>query len=139
MTKHGLQELEWQMTLPMAVARYDDLRLRHSMSELNVRELGTSPTMNSAELLEVLSLAEVIRRKAEYGLQLVVRSALRAGTAWREIASAQEITPQEAWDRFETWVRQQEAQYRDADHQGWDPEEAAQHRRLAGARPVFTT
>jgi hypothetical protein len=131
-----LQELEWQLTLSAAVARYDDLLMRHSMSDLTAAEGMTSVPTSSAELLEILRLAEVIRRKADYGRQQVVRSALRTGTTWKEIAAAGEITPPEAWDRYETWVQQQEAQHRDADYQGWDHEAAAEARRLAGPRPT---
>lgn len=131
----SLQELEWHMTLPVAVARYNDLRLRHSMSEITTQQGMTSTALTHTELLEALSLAEVIRRKIDYGHHLFIHSALREGTSWSAIAAAQETTAPEAWDRYERWIQQQQAQHRQADHQGFNPTDAAAARRLAGTRP----
>src|SRR4051794_34386796 len=84
-----VEALEKEPTLPAAVARFEDLRLRDSLAE--------SP-LTRAEALELLALGEIIARKSGYGRQLTVRSARTAGASWADIGQALGTTRQSAWE-----------------------------------------
>ena|SRR5947209_4608475 len=115
--------LEKQFTLPAAVARFEDLRLRDSLAE---RPLGR------AEALELLALGEVIARKSGYGRQLTVRSARTAGASWADIGQALGTTRQSAWEAHRRWIDAQAAQHGEVGQIGFDEEETAAARALAG-------
>jgi hypothetical protein len=115
--------LEKELTLPAAVTRFEDLRLRDSLAD---------PPLTRAEALELLALGEVIARKSGYGRQLTVRSARTAGASWAEIGSALGTTRQSAWEAHQRWIDGQAAQLGQVGQIGFDAEEAAAARALAG-------
>jgi len=118
-----IDALERQLTLTAAVARFEELRTRDS--------LGESP-LTRAEALELLALGEVIARKSGYGRQLTVRSARVAGASWAEIGSALGTTRQSAWEAHRRWIDGQAAQHGAVGEIGYDEEETAAARALAG-------
>ncbi len=132
------EELERQFTLLAATARYDALRTRDALAspaeDEDSRPLfpddDTRP-LTRQEVLELLALGEVIARKAGYGRQLAVRSARRAGASWSQIGAALGTTKQAAWEAHHRWIDEQ-ARERDGGHWGWDGDEVAAARALAG-------
>lgn len=116
-------ELERQHTLQTAVARYDDLRMREALGD---RALA------AAEALELLALGELVIRKAGYGRQLSVRSARGAGASWAQIGLALGMSRQSAWEAHSRWINDQADQYQRTGLSGWDAEQVAQARELAG-------
>lgn len=124
-TRTALDQVERDVTLATAIRRYDALRTRDTLDE------GTP--LSRAELLEMLSLGEVIARKAVYGRQLAIRSARRAGASWAQIGDALGTSKQAAWEAHRRWIEQQEADHRDLDYTGMDEDEAAAARALAGS------
>ncbi|MBP2703886.1 hypothetical protein JOL79_08710 [Microbispora sp. RL4-1S] len=126
--------LDREFTLLGAVARYDELRTREALAspvgEDDVPAGGPAP-LTCEEALELLALGELIARKAGYGRQLTVRSARRAGASWSRIGAALGTTKQAAWEAHQRWIDDQAGQ-RGAGHWGWDGEEVAAARRLAG-------
>ena len=118
-----VEALEKELTLTTAVARFEDLRLRDSLAE---------PPLTRAETLELLALGEVIARKSGYGRQLTVRSARTAGASWAEIGSALGTTRQSAWEAHQRWIETQAAQRGQVGQIGFDAEETACARALAG-------
>lgn len=64
----------------------------------SIRDTGTS--LDAHEALELLSLGEVVARKAHGSRPVGIRAALRGGVGWEEIAAALDVTPQQAWDDF---------------------------------------
>jgi ribosomal protein S18 acetylase RimI-like enzyme len=110
--------LERELTLRTAAVRYDDLRLRDSLAataeEMSNesstpqvgRDLGPAP-LSKQEALEMLSLSEVIIRKAGYGRQLGVRSARVAGASWSQIGDAVGTSKQSAWEAHMRWIDEQ--------------------------------
>jgi hypothetical protein len=115
--------LEKELTLPAAVTRFEDLRLRDSLAD---------PPLSRVEALELLALGEVIARKSGYGRQLTVRSARTAGASWAEIGSALGTTRQSAWEAHQRWIDAQAAQRGQVGQIGFDEEEAGEARALAG-------
>jgi hypothetical protein len=116
--------LEKELTLPAAVARFEDLRLRDSLAD---------PPLRRGDALELLALGEVIARKSGYGRQLTVRSARTAGASWAEIGQALGTTRQSAWEAHRRWIDAQVAQRGEVGQIGFDDEEATAARALAGA------
>ncbi|MFC4911581.1 hypothetical protein [Actinomadura gamaensis] len=117
-----VDELERQYTLLAAVRRFDELRTREAVADGG---LGRS------EALELLALGEVIARKAGYGRQLTVRTARRAGASWSQIGGALGTTKQAAWEAHQRWIDDQ-AKRPEPGHMGWDDDELAAARALAG-------
>ena len=135
------EALEREHTLATAVARFDELRTRESMAataaELSADSAAAdpidAPPLRREEALELLSLGEVIARKAGYGRQLSVRAARAAGASWAQIGEALGTTKQSAWEAHSRWIDAQEEQRRRADYLGWDDDEVTAARRLAGS------
>ncbi|MEV5572482.1 hypothetical protein AB0L06_20760 [Spirillospora sp. NPDC052269] len=117
-----VDELEKQHTLVTAVARFDDLRTREALAD---------DALTKPEALELLALGEVIARKAGYGRQLTVRTARRAGASWSQIGGALGTTKQAAWEAHQRWIDDQ-AKRPEPGHLGWDDDELAAARTLAG-------
>jgi hypothetical protein len=115
--------LEKQLTLPAAVARFEDLRLRDSLAD---------PPLPRDEALELLALGEVIARKSGYGRQLTVRSARTAGASWADIGQALGTTRQSAWEAHQRWIDAQAGQRGRVGSIGFDADETAAARALAG-------
>ncbi|MER5324884.1 hypothetical protein [Streptosporangium roseum] len=132
-------ELERRFTLLTAVARYDALRARDALaspadeddSPLTPPDPGAEP-LTRGEALELLALGEVIARKAGYGRQLSVRSARRAGAPWSQIGAALGTSKQAAWEAHNRWIDGQAGEHRGDGHWGWDEEDVAAARMLAG-------
>jgi hypothetical protein len=132
-------ELEHQFTLVTAVARYDALRARDALapsadeddSALAPPAPGTEP-LTRDEALELLALGEVIARKASYGRQLSVRSARRASASWSQIGAALGTSKQAAWEAHNRWIDEQAKQPQHPGHWGWDDNDLAAARALAG-------
>ncbi len=124
------------MTLRVAVARYDELRLRDSLSSDPDRdEVGPAGrSLDRVEALELLALGEIIARKAVYGRQLAVRTARAAGASWSQIGLALGATKQSAWEGHNRWIQEQVQQHENSGYEGLDELEAAQARQLAGDR-----
>jgi hypothetical protein len=116
-------ELEQQFTLRTATDRYDALRAQDALA---------APPLTREESLELLALGEVIARKAAYGRQLTVRSARRAGASWSQIGAALGTSKQAAWETHNRWIDGQAAQPERDGHVGWDDDELAAARALAG-------
>jgi hypothetical protein len=119
-----VEKLEKEVTLPAAVARFEDLRLRDSLAD---------PPLTRAEALELLALGEVIARKSGYGRQLTVRSARTAGASWTDIGTALGTTRQSAWEAHQRWIDRQAAQRGEVGQIGFDEDDVAAARALAGA------
>lgn len=115
-------DLERQLTLHTATARYDELRAREALA----------PPLTRDEALELLALSEVIARKAGYGRQLSVRSARTAGASWSQIGAALGTSKQAAWEAHGRWIDGQAEQHRRSGYAGMSEEEAATARALAG-------
>jgi hypothetical protein len=118
--------LEKELTLSAAVSRFEELRLRDSLAD---------PPLNHDEALELLALGEVIARKSGYGRQLSVRAARTTGASWAEIGRALGTTRQSAWEAHQRWIDTQTAQRGQVGQIGFDDEEAAAARDLAGPVP----
>ena len=118
-----IEGLERQHALSSALARFEDLRTGDSLGE---------PPVGRAEALELLALGEVIARKTGYGRQLAVRSARAVGASWAEIGAALGTTRQSAWEAHRRWIDGQAAQHGTVGQIGFDAEDAAAARALAG-------
>ncbi|MEU8077977.1 hypothetical protein AB0B31_21270 [Catellatospora citrea] len=116
-------ELEREHTLQTAVARYNDLRMREALAE---------PGLTADESLQLLALGELIIRKAAYGRQLSVRSARSSGASWAQIGAALGMTRQSAWEAHTRWINDQAEQFRSTGISGFDAEQEAKARDLAG-------
>jgi hypothetical protein len=116
-------ELERQFTLRTATDRYDALRAQDALA---------STPLTRDESLELLALGEVIARKASYGRQLTVRSARRAGASWSQIGAALGTSKQAAWETHSRWIEGQAARPMRDGHLGWDDDDMAAARALAG-------
>jgi hypothetical protein len=121
-----VEALEKALTLTAAVSRFEDLRLRDSLAD---------PPLNHDEALELLALGEVIARKSGYGRQLSVRAARTTGASWAEIGRALGTTRQSAWEAHQRWIDTQAAQRGQVGQIGFDDEETAAARDLAGPAP----
>ncbi|MFE3825312.1 hypothetical protein [Streptomyces sp. NPDC059092] len=134
-------ELENRFTLRTAVARYDELRTRESLSAPGEDEEGAdgatpapdvdSDALSREETLELLALGELIARKAAYGRQLSVRSARSAGASWSRIGAALGTSKQAAWEAHHRWIDEQGGQRMRTGSIGWDDTEVAAARALA--------
>ncbi|MFW3171399.1 hypothetical protein [Geodermatophilus sp. CPCC 206100] len=122
-----IEELERRYTLPAAVVRFEELRTRDSLGE---------PPLDRAEALELLALGEVIARKSGYGRQLTVRTARTTGASWAEIGQALGTTRQSAWEAHRRWIDGQVAQHGAVGQIGFDEQDAAAARALAGDDPA---
>jgi len=117
------QSIEPQHTLLTAVARLDDLRIRESLGPEDLER---------AELLELLALSEVVAQKAAYGRQLTIRAAREAGASWSQIGAALGTSKQAAWEAHTRWIDMQEAAHGRPGQMGFDADDAAEARALAG-------
>jgi hypothetical protein len=121
-----VEALEKALTLTAAVSRFEDLRLRDSLAD---------PPLNHDEALELLALGEVIARKSGYGRQLSVRAARTTGASWAEIGRALGTTRQSAWEAHQRWIETQSAQHGQVGQIGFDEQDTATARELAGPPP----
>ena len=121
--------MERRLTLPAAVARFDELRAQEALADPD----GGGPPLTRAQSLELLALGEVIARKAGYGRQLTVRSARSAGASWADIGTALGTTRQSAWEGHRRWIDGQAAQHGTPGQIGFDAAEASAARELAGS------
>jgi hypothetical protein len=131
------EEFEGQVTLRVAVARYEALWARYAMADTTGQpeeETDTQDTtlLTSAEALELLALGEAIARKAGYGRQLAVRAARAAGASWSQIGRALGTSKQSAWETHTRWIEQQAQHHGRSGYVGLDAAEAAQAREVAG-------
>lgn len=120
---NAVDAVEREFTLQTAVTRYDELRMRDALM---------SPSLSAEEALQMLALGEVIIRKAGYGRQLSVRSARAAGASWTQIGAALGMSKQSAWEAHARWIEEQAEQHRRTGHEGFDAQQAAEARELAG-------
>lgn len=130
-------ELERQLTLRTAVARFEELRARDSLVDMDpeqTRGAGTGP-LSRTEALELLALGEVIARKAGYGRLLAVRTARTAGASWSQIGMALGTSKQSAWEAYARWIDDQVRHHGCSGYEGLDEAEAVSARALAGASP----
>lgn len=123
----GPGALEWELSLRSAVARFDELRVSEAVTE------EPEPAAGARETLELLTLSEVIARKAVHGRQLTVRNARAAGASWADIGRSLGVSRQSAWEAHARWIDVQEAQHRAAGTEGLDADQVAQARYRAGA------
>jgi hypothetical protein len=128
-----IDALDREHTLATAVQRFDELRGRDSLADPDDRD-GPRP-LSRAEALELLALGEVIARKAGQGRQLTVRTARGTGASWAEIGRSLGTTRQSAWEAHRRWIDGQAAQRGSVGAIGWDEDDAAAARALAGDRP----
>jgi hypothetical protein len=129
-------ELERQVTLRSAVARYEELWARAAVADGtggDEDEIEEARPLARAEALELLTLAEVIARKARYGRQVAVRTARNAGASWSQIGQALGISKQTAWEAHTRWIDQQVQLHRRSGDSGLDQAAATQARAFAGA------
>jgi hypothetical protein len=139
--------LEGELSLGSAAARFEFLARRDALAPVadasgdddddswfRVDAVGAG--LDQLESLELLALGEVIRRKAQLGRQLSIRSALRNAASWRQIGAALDIAPAAAWAEHVAWIDGQVADHQRVGHEGLDPATAAQARALAGPRPA---
>src|SRR2546421_5504663 len=110
------QSMEWEFTLTTAVARFEELRYRAALA-------SPDTPLGREDALELLSLGELIARKAGYGRQLDIRAARAAGASWSQIGDALGTSKQSAWEAHSRWISGQEA----------DPDWVAEARRTAGS------
>ena len=125
-----LDVLEREHTLATAVRRYDELRRRDSLADPDDPD-GARP-LGRGESLELLALGEVIARKAGQGRQLTVRTARTAGASWAEIGQSLGMSRQSAWEAHRRWIDGQVAQRGSTGEIGFDEDDAAAARALAG-------
>ena len=125
-----LDVLEREHTLATAVRRHDELRRRDSLADPDDPD-GARP-LGRGESLELLALGEVIARKAGQGRQLTVRTARTAGASWAEIGQSLGMSRQSAWEAHRRWIDGQVAQRGTTGEIGFDDDDAAAARALAG-------
>ncbi|SHN49132.1 hypothetical protein SAMN05660350_00051 [Geodermatophilus obscurus] len=125
-----IDALDREHTLSTAVRRYEELRTRDSLAAPDDPE-GPRP-LDRAEALELLALGEVVARKAGQGRQLTVRTARGAGASWADIGQALGTTRQSAWEAHRRWIDGQAAQRGAVGQIGFDEDDAAAARALAG-------
>ncbi len=130
-------DLERHFTLLTAVARYEALRTRDALAASDDDDGVTDGVTDAVpltrdEALEMLALSEVIARKVVYGRQLSVRSARRAGASWTQIGAALGTSKQAAWETHNRWIDEQAKREDTPGHWGWDDNDVAAARALAG-------
>ena len=123
-----IAELERTSTLTSAVARLEQLRTREALADPD----DASGALSRAEALELLALQEVVARKAGYGRQLTIRTARSAGASWSDIGRAIGTTRQAVWEAHRRWIDGQEAGAGRVGEIGFDADDAAAARALAG-------
>jgi hypothetical protein len=128
-----LDGFERQWTLSTAVARFEQLRIRDTLSDSAGPDPDRCPPLSKSEAVELLALGQVIARKAGYGRQLAVRTARSAGASWAQIGQALGISRQSAWEAHTRWIDVQAQQHNDTGYEGLDEDETAKARALAGA------
>src|SRR2546430_7545060 len=104
--------LEWEYTLATAVARFEELRYRAALAD-------ASAPLSREDALELLTLGELIARKAGYGRQLAVRAARAARASWSQIGAAIGTSKQSAWEAHTRGIDGQAA----ALQRRWEPAE----------------
>jgi uncharacterized protein (DUF1501 family) len=124
-------ELDTRLTLRTAVARFEELRTREALAT-DAGDETPAAGLSREETLELLSLGEVIARKAGYGRQLTVRTARAAGASWTAIGRALGTTKQSAWETHARWIDDQASRHRTDGVSGLDELAVARSRRLAG-------
>src|SRR3954451_7395937 len=112
-------ELDTQLTLRTAVARYEELRSRDLLAvrpddgaDDGADAAAVAEQLSREEALEVLALGEGIAAKGGYGRQLSVRTARERGASWPAIGRALGTTKQAAWEMHTRWIEDQAAQHR---------------------------
>ena len=125
-----LDVLEREHTLATAVLRHDELRHRDSLADPE-DPAGPRP-LDRVESLELLALGEVIARKTAQGRQLTVRTARAAGASWAEIGQSLGMSRQSAWEAHRRWIDGQVARRGATGEIGFDEDDAAAARALAG-------
>jgi hypothetical protein len=123
-----ITELERTSTLTSAVARLEELRTREALADPD----DPPGALSRAEALELLALQEVVARKAGYGRQLTIRTARSAGASWSDIGRAIGTTRQAAWEAHRRWIDGQESNAGRVGEIGFDADDAAAARALAG-------
>lgn len=91
------QSIAPRYTLPTAVARLDELRLRGTLAGGG----AGGERLGRAELLELLALGEAVARKAAQGRRLTVRTAREAGASWSQIGAALGTSERSARETYE--------------------------------------
>jgi hypothetical protein len=124
-----ITELERTSTLTSAVARLEELRTREALAD---PDDPSGAQLGRAEALELLALQEVVARKAGYGRQLTIRTARSAGASWSDIGRAIGTTRQAAWEAHRRWIDGQESNAGRVGEIGFDADDAAAARALAG-------
>jgi hypothetical protein len=125
-------ELEQQHTLSTATTRFDELRMREALASMP-SDSGTAAPLSRDEALEMLSLSEVVIRKAGYGRQAMVRAARGAGASWTQIGLALGSSKQAAWEGHNRWIEEQVRQHERTGYEGFDAEQADEARGIAGS------
>lgn len=123
--------LEPQFTLRTATARFDELRGRDDDPSTEPGDPVAAARVRD-EALERLALAEVIARKAAYGRQLDVQAARVAGASWAAIGAALGVSKQAAWEAHNRWIDEQVAHHDATGYEGFDPDDEAAARGVAG-------
>src|SRR4051812_9240322 len=125
-----IDALDREHTLASAVQRFDELRARDSLADPDDPD-GPRP-LGRAEALELLALGEVIARRAGGGGRLRAGTAGGTGASWAEIGGSRGTTRQSAWEAHRRWIDGQAAQRGTVGAIGWDEDDAAAARALAG-------
>ena len=139
--------LENEFSLLTAVTRLDFLSRRDNVviDEPNdsaddddhwMRIKDVTTTLDVEEALELLTLGEVVARKAHEHRQLGIRAALRGGADWQQIGRALGVSPRAAWERHVHWLDQQARARAAGNADALDAESVAAARTLAGRRPA---
>jgi hypothetical protein len=129
--------LEREFTLTTAVVRYDRLRTRDALAPAATLHPDEpdgveGEALSREEALELIALGELIARKAGYGRQLAVRTARANGASWSQIGTALGTSKQAAWEAHTRWIEEQIGQHDRNGHEGFDAQDAAAARALAG-------
>ena len=101
---------------------------------MRIKDVTT--TLDVEEALELLTLGEVVARKAHEHRQLGIRAALRGGADWQQIGRALGISPRAAWERHVHWLDEQARARAAGNADALDAESLAAARTLAGRRPA---
>jgi hypothetical protein len=128
--------IESQHTLRTAVARFEELRTRESLAGSATDrspDVAGAERLSPEEMLELLTLGEVIARKVRYGRQLTIRDARAAGASWSTIGRALDMTKQAAWEAHTRWLDEQAAAHRGSDLEGLDDGDITRARAAAGS------
>jgi hypothetical protein len=129
------EDMESRHTLRTAVARFEELRTREALAgsaDGEAPETGDAQRLTAGEVLELLTLGEVIARKVMHGRQLSIRSARAAGASWTAIGQSVGTSKQTAWEAHTRWIDDQAAQHRANGYEGLDDLSVARAKRLAG-------